>query len=193
MISRISILIFDQVEILDFTGPLEVFNTARAYWKGPPPSIELVAPSVTPIKTVGGMRVQPDRSLRDCLQTDLLVVPGGIGTRQLIHHKPTIEWLSERARQSVLTLSICTGALLLGKARLLDGREVTTHHSAFEELREIVPTATIRSQQRFVDSGDLITAAGISAGLDAALYTVARINGTPTAKQTAEEMEYDWQ
>lgn len=193
MVTRISILIFNQVEILDFAGPLEVFNTARQFWNGPPPQIELVAPDHESIRTVGNMRVHPDRHLNDCLHTDLLVVPGGAGTRPLLEQEATIAWIRERARQSILTLSICTGALLLGRARLLDGRNVTTHHSAFDELRTIVPSATIQSRQRYVDTGKIITAAGISAGIDAALYTVAKINGRGTAMKTAVEMEYDWQ
>ena len=92
----------------------------------------------------------------------------------------------------IVDTSICTGALLLGKARLLHKREATTHHTAIKELRHIAPSAHLRPSERFVDTGDIITAAGISAGIDAALYTVARISGSNTARKTAEEMEYDW-
>ncbi len=192
MFSRIAIFIFDGVEILDFTGPMEVFCTARTFWNGPPPSVELVGPGLDAIKTVGGMTVVPDRPIDRCLHTDLLVIPGGKGTRKLLKNPKVIDWIIRQQSQSRLTLSICTGALLLAQARLLRKREVTTHHSALDELRALDPTARICASKRFIDTGDVITAAGISAGIDAALYTVARISSPAVAERTAAEMEYDW-
>lgn len=192
MISRISILVFDQVEVLDFAGPFEVFHTARTYWPGPAPTVELVGAKNQALHTVGGMKIWPDRPYSNRLQTDLLVVPGGAGTRPLLQDETLITWIADRSRQSRITLSVCTGALLLAKANVLEGLSATTHHSAYSELRNLAPKTKVRENERFVDNGHIITAAGISAGIDAALHTVARLTSTDVAQLTASHMEYEW-
>lgn len=193
MISRISILIFNEVEVLDFSGPFEVFHTAKSYCEGPAPIVELVSPTSEAIKTIGGMQIQATTSLDRCLHTDLLVIPGGAGTRALLHQPRIIDWITQRARQATLTLSVCTGALLLAKAGLLNRLAITTHHSALSELKKLTPTSDVRANRRYIDNGDIITAAGISAGIDASLHTVGRIYCPETAHQVAQHMEYDWQ
>ena len=192
MISRISILVFNDVEVLDFSGPFEVFYTARSYCEGPPPIVELVNPSTEVIQTIGGMKIQATTSLERCLHTDLLVIPGGEGTRPLLNQPQIIDWIAERSRQATLTLSVCTGALLLAKAGLLNQLTITTHHSALSKLKQLAPSSDVKSNRRFIDNGEIITAAGISAGIDASLYTVARIYRPEIAQQVARHMEYDW-
>ena len=192
MFSRISILVFDRVEVLDFAGPFEVFHTARSYWNGPAPLVELVSPTSNPIKTIGGMQVQATLPIDRCLQTDLLVVPGGAGSRQLLQQAQIIDWIAKRSNQATLTLSICTGALLLARAGLLNHLTITTHHSAFSELKQLAPDANVQPNRRYIDNGKIITAAGISAGIDASLYTLSRIQGDGVAQQVADHMEYDW-
>jgi transcriptional regulator GlxA family with amidase domain len=192
MISRISILVFNNVEVLDFSGPFEVFHTARSYCEGPPPIVELVSPTTETIQTVGRMQIQATTSMDRCLHTDLLVIPGGAGTRPLLNQPQVIDWIAQRSRQAILTLSVCTGALLLAKAGLLNQLTITTHHSALSELKQLAPRSDVQTNRRFIDNGEIITAAGISAGIDASLYTVARIYRPETAEQVAHHMEYDW-
>ena len=178
---------------MDFAGPFEVFSVARTYWDGPAPEIEIVGVQPDTISTIGGMQVRPHRNYRDCQNTDLLVIPGGAGTRPLLDDTELIEWISTRSQQASWTLSVCTGALLLAKANLLDGLRATTHHSAIEELEALAPKTTLRPNERFIDNGRITTAAGISAGIDASLHMVAKIALPRIAIETARHMEYDWE
>ena len=120
-------------------------------------------------------------------------MPGGWGTRQQMNNERLIEWLRTTAPRAQIVLSVCTGALLLAKAGLLDGLIATTHHDAINLLRETAPKATVRESERFIDNGQIITAAGISAGIDASLYIVSRLLGPPMAQAAARYMEYRWQ
>ena len=119
------------------------------------------------------------------------MVPGGLGTRKLQHDGDFTEWL-QSGESAPLKVSVCTGALLLGKAGLLDGLDATTHHVAFDLLRETVPTATVHEHRRFVDNGRIITSAGIAAGIDMSLHVVERLLGQDVAAATARQMEYPW-
>lgn len=120
------------------------------------------------------------------------LVPGGIGTRKVINNELMIEWIRRTADDAELVLSVCTGALLLGKAGLLDGLEVTTHHVAYDLLRAIVPDGTVHEDRRFVDNGKILTSAGITAGVDMSLHVVQRLCGPVVAAATAKHMEYAW-
>src|SRR5436309_12693129 len=120
----------------------------------------------------------------------ILVVPGGWGTRQQINHAPVIEWIKATADRAELILSVCTGALLLAKAGLLDGLSATTHYSALDLLQEVAPSTLVRRDQRVVDNGKIVTAAGISAGIDASLHVIERLLGNTIARETADYMEY---
>jgi transcriptional regulator GlxA family with amidase domain len=190
---NVAILLFDEVEVLDFCGPFEVFSVADAYNPVRPFNVYTVAEK-TPILARNGLSVNPSYLLDEpaCPDPDLLVVPGGRGTRQAMQHERLLAWIREQARQAHLTLSVCTGALLLARAGLLDGLAATTHHSAFEELRAVAPHTTILPDRRIVDNGTVIVSAGISAGIDMALHVVARLHGLEMARQTAAYMEYDW-
>jgi transcriptional regulator GlxA family with amidase domain len=185
-----SILLFDDAEVLDFCGPFEVFSVASNQIDPPPFEVFTVAEKLQPVTARNGLSVNPHYMLTDCPKPDVLLVPGGMGTRREIYNDPLIDWIKRTADDAELVLSVCTGALLLGKAGLLDGLEATTHHGAFDLLREIVSTAIVHENRRFVDNGRIITSAGIAAGIDMSLHVVARLLGKDVAAATARHMEY---
>ncbi|MCS6870860.1 MAG: DJ-1/PfpI family protein [Anaerolineae bacterium] len=190
---NVAILLFDEVEVLDFCGPFEVFSVVDAYNPVRPFHVYTVAEK-TPILARNGLSVNPTYLLDDpsCPVPDLIVVPGGRGTRQAMLNERLLAWIRTNARRAQLTLSVCTGALMLARAGLLEGLSATTHHSALEELRAVAPNTVILPDQRIVDNGNIIVSAGISAGIDMALHVVARLCGVEMARQTAAYMEYDW-
>ncbi|MFQ3536104.1 MAG: DJ-1/PfpI family protein [Aggregatilineales bacterium] len=190
---NVAVLLFDEVEVLDFCGPFEVFSVVDAYNPVRPFNVYTVAER-TPIAARNGLSINPAYLLDDpnCPIPDLIVVPGGRGTRQAMYNERLLEWIRAHAQRAQLTLSVCTGALMLARAGLLEGLSATTHHSALEELRAVAPDTTILPEARVVDNGTVIVSAGISAGIDMALHVVARLHGMEMARQTAAYMEYDW-
>lgn len=187
---HLAILLFDDAELLDFCGPYEVFSVAANQTDSPAFNVSTVAEKSL-VSARNGLSVVPDYTLERCPRPDILLVPGGIGTRTELSNEALIEWISATAADAELVLSVCTGALLLGKAGLLDGLEVTTHHSAFDLLRSVVPACIVREDRRFTDNGRVITSAGISAGIDMSLHVVARLLGPDVAQATARHMEYE--
>ena len=189
----VGILIFDDVEVLDFCGPFEVFAvTGRQVVPGAF-NVFTVAHSHDPITARNGLSVIPRAALADAPPIDLLLVPGGYGTRPLMHDANLTDWIRERAAQAELVLSVCTGALLLAKAGLLDGLSATTHHGALDLLREVAPATTVRDDLRVVDNGRVITSAGVAAGIDMSFHVVAKLLGTEVATAAARYIEYPWQ
>ncbi len=188
---NLAILLFDDAEVLDFCGPFEVFSVASNQTESPSFNVFTVAEN-SPVKARNGLSVNPDYTLEDCPTPDLLLIPGGIGSRKEMNNKPLIDWIGRTAESAELVLSVCTGALLLGKAGLLDSLEATTHHVAYDLLRGIVPSATVHEDRRFVDNGRVITSAGIAAGMDMSLHVVERLLGSDIASATANHMEYPW-
>lgn len=190
---NVAIFIFPEVEVLDFAGPYEVFATSRDKSDGQTHLFHVynVAEKPGPLVARNGFTVVPNYSFDDMPEADIVLVPGGQGTRPLVDYPPVIEWIQAQHAQTELTLSVCTGSLLLAKAGLLDGLSATTYHTAFDRLATLAPTATPDRAARFVDNGRIITSAGVSAGIDMALYTVARLHGRAQARFTAEYMEYD--
>ncbi len=191
----VGIVIFPEVEVLDFCGPYEVFTAVRLTEERrreePSPfEVRLVAEGMGAIKAAGGMRVLPDYTLADCPRLDILLVPGGWGTRRQIENKTLIDWIAERGRQVETLTSVCTGALLLARAGLLDGRRATTHWRSLNWLRESFPAVTVEEHLRIVEDGHILTSAGISAGIDLALKVVGRYHGEAVARATARHMEY---
>ena len=189
---NLAILIFEDVEVLDFCGPFEVFSVANRFTDPPAFSVLTVAEKAGPVVTRGGLSVNPHHQLVDCLQPDLLLVPGGQGTRKEMHNPALIDWIRQSTKAE-LVLSVCTGALLLAKAGLLDGLEATTHHGAVELLRQTAPTTMVHADRRFVDNGRVVCSAGIAAGIDMSLHVVARLFGQEIAEKTARQMEYPWE
>lgn len=188
---NVAILIFDDVEVLDFAGPFEVFGVCRLDDDRHAFTVYTVAEHDRVVKARNGLMIQPNFAFANAPQPDILVVPGGQGTRPLVNHPPVIEWIRTQAEPADLTLSVCTGALLLGRAGLLDGLAATTYHTAFDLLGEITPTTTLRPGERWVDNGKIITSAGVSAGIDMALHVVRKLHGPAIADKTAQHMEYE--
>jgi len=183
---------FDDVEVLDFAGPFEVFAVTRSADGEPAFDVVTVSLNGREVVARNGLRVLPTCSSRTLNSADILVVPGGLGTRREMHRPAMLSFLRGATDATELTLSVCTGALLLGAANLLEGKAATTHWGAMSELRDLGSGATIFPDARIVDNGQLILSAGVSAGIDAALYVVARLIGPTEAGVTAREMHYDW-
>jgi len=192
MTRTLAILLFDDVEVLDFCGPFEVFSVANRFTDPPSFRVLTVAEQAVAILTRGGLIVDPHHRLDDCPSPDLLLVPGGLGTRKEMHNPAVIDWVRQVAGKAELVLSVCTGSLVLAKAGLLDGLEATTHHSAIDLLRESAPKTVVHADRRFVDNGRVVCSAGIAAGIDMSLHVVGRLLGKEVAEKTARQMEYPW-
>jgi transcriptional regulator GlxA family with amidase domain len=189
---NVAILIFDDVEVLDFCGPYEVFGVTGTGNDSQPFNVYTVAEHSKPILARNKLSINPQYAIANCPPSDILLVPGGYGTRQEMHNFVLIDWIKQCSLHSELLLSVCTGALLLAKAALLENLAATTHHLAIDLLREVAPNTEIRAGDRFVDNGKIILSAGISAGIDMSLYVVAKLLGKQAAIETAQYMEYDW-
>ena len=189
---NLAILIFPDVEVLDFCGPFEVFSVANRFTSPAAFNVFTVAEKLGPILARNGLSINPRYRLDDCPTPDILLVPGGQGTRTEMHNAALVAWIKAQGERAQLTLSVCTGALLLAKAGLLDGLEAATHHGAIDLLRQVAPHTTVRPDLRFVDNGRVICSAGIAAGIDMSLHVVARLAGAELARQTAGQMEYPW-
>jgi transcriptional regulator GlxA family with amidase domain len=198
---NVAILLFDGVEVLDFAGPFEVFSRTRLV-----PGVEsrrsdasapfrvfTVAKKGEPITATGDLYVTPHYSFQTAPTIDVLVVPGGYGTRALLNDKETLEWIRTMGATASKVTSVCTGSLLLAEAELLDGKRATTHWGALDLLQHISDSrgAAIAVQRdlRFVDDG-IITSAGVSAGIDMALHVVDQMCGASVAAETAHYMDY---
>lgn len=197
---NVAILIFDDVEVLDFCGPFEVFSVTGKRDGTNPFNVYTVAAS-TPILARNSFSVNPTYILETCPQPDILVIPGGggrhadgtpFGTRKEMHNQQLLVWINQLYPKTEQVLSVCTGALVLAKAGLVENMAVTTHHGALDELRKLAPTADVKADARVLDSGKLVFSGGISAGIDAAFYLVAKLLGQDVALETATYMEYDW-
>ena len=193
MARTVGILIFDGVEILDFCGPYEVFSVAGTRAENDDLTVCTVASRRVAVRTANGLVVQPDYAFDDCPEIDLLVVPGGQGTRALLSDASALSWISRTCETAEIVLSVCTGALLLGKLGLLDGLDATTHYGSFQLLREIAPSVKVREDARYVDNGKFVVAAGVAAGIDASFYVVSRLFGEDAARRTAKHIEYPWE
>jgi transcriptional regulator GlxA family with amidase domain len=186
---RVAILIFDEVEVLDFAGPFEVFGVARLPGGAPAFEVAVFSLGGGVVRARNGLLVCADIAIERAIGADVLVVPGGYGTRALLR---LLQFILDASTAAEATLSVCTGALLLASAGLLHGRAATTHIDALDELRALDPSMDVRGNARVVDNGRILTFAGISAGIDAALYLVARLAGLDIASETARYMQYDW-
>ncbi len=192
MVRKVAILIFDEVEVLDFCGPFEVFAVTGGRAEEKPFDVFTVAATAAPITARNGLSVNPKFTFADCPQADILIIPGGYGTRPLMHNQVVLEWIKAQANHAELVMSVCTGALLLAKIGLLEGLRATTHWGAMDLLRDVAPNTTVQPDTRFVDNGHILLSAGISAGIDLSFHIVARLLGRAVAVETARWMEYDW-
>ncbi len=191
----VGIVLFEEIEVLDFCGPFEVFsatrlNEQRRREEPSPFEVLLVAEKPGPVSTTGNMRVMPHCTFESCPRLDILVVPGGWGTRRELNNPAMLDWLRARAGEVETLTSVCTGSMLLGFAGLLDGLHATTHWRSLDWMRDSFPLVTVAYDQHVVEDGRVFTSAGISAGIDMALRVVARYFGEDIARATARHMEY---
>lgn len=193
---QIGILVFPDVEVLDFSGPFEVFSVAsriaaQVIGVDAPFTVSLVGASGGAVRARHGMGVVPHTGFHDAPQFDLLVVPGGL-VDQPLDDSATLEWVRRQDAGAALTASVCTGAFILARLGMLDGLAVTTHWDDIAALRSQYPALDVREGVAYVDRGRILTSAGISAGIGMSLHLVGRILGLDMARATARRMEYDW-
>jgi transcriptional regulator GlxA family with amidase domain len=193
----VGIYVFDEVEVLDFAGPFEVFSTAsrvarRVAPEQPPPfQVTLIADRPRTVSARGGFPVLASAAFAEHPALDLLLVPGGEISREL-ERDDVRDWIARTAQVTPLTASVCTGAFLLARAGLLDGRRVTTHWEDLEQLQQLFPALVVESGEPWIDTGSIVTSAGISAGLDMSLHLVSRLASLELAQRTARQMDYAW-
>ena len=180
---NVAIFLYEGVELLDFAGPGEVFSSAGF-------NVYTVAATDEALTSQGFVSIKPKYSIVNCPKPDIIVLPGGASNGPM-QYKAVIDWLKRAVPQTVQTMSVCTGAGLLSKAVLLDGKTVTTFHNYIDELQRITPKAKVLRDRRYIDNGSIITTAGVSAGIDGALHVVYKLKGKSAAEQTAAYMEYD--
>jgi transcriptional regulator GlxA family with amidase domain len=191
------ILIFEDVEVLDFAGPFEVLSRTRLVAgtesrrsdESAPFVVFTVGVSTAPLRATGGLVVTPSFAFGNAPRIDLLVVPGGYGTRPLLDDAPTLAWIREAAAQARKVTSVCTGSLLLARAGLLQGKRATTHWGALDLLGSLGAGVTVERSARVVDDG-VITSAGVASGMDMSFYLVEQLFGKEIADETARYIEY---
>lgn len=187
----VHLLVFDEFEVLDLTGPFEVFAVAAGLLGEDIFRLALISRDHRPVAGVKGLRVLPDHSIDDGPAADILVVPGGRGARVAMNETRITGYVRRAAFQADVVLSVCGGARILARAGLLDGRPVATHHQAVDELRSLAPRADVRTGARVVDAGRIVSTGGISAGIDGALHVTSRLLGDDAARKVAAHMAYD--
>ena len=188
---NVGILLFNDVETLDFAGPFEVFSVTGQRDGEGSFNVFTFAKEKNPVLAINGLSINPHYAMNDCPQIDILIIPGGFGTRALLNEKYYIDWVLDKSKEVSLILSVCTGSLLLAKAGLLSGLKATTHHECLDLLASLDPSIRIK-RERFTDNGNIITAAGIAAGIDMSLYVVGKLVGQAAAEETAKHMEYPY-
>ncbi len=186
----VAIVVFDEAEVLDFAGPFEVFSVTGK-WKGESPfDVFLVAQEDRPVIARNHFSVNPHYTFANAPAAEIILIPGGYGTRQEMNNPVLLDWVKERAAQAELVLSVCTGSLVLAKAGLLDGLAATTHWMAIDLLKEVAPQTRVLEDERVVDNGKIIVSAGVASGVDMSLYVVGKLLGEQTAKETAKYIEW---
>ena len=192
---RVGVVLFEDVEVLDFCGPFEVFSATRlneeTRREEPSPfEVLLVAQRPEPVTATGGMTVLPHFTFENCPHVEILIAPGGWGTRREVKNPVMLDWLRTRATDADTVAAVCTGSLMLGFAGLLDRLHATTHWGSLDWMRNSFPLVTVEHGKHFVEDGRVITSAGISAGIDMSLKVVAKYCGEDVARATARHMEY---
>jgi len=185
------ILLFDDVEELDAVGPWEVL----AYWTRTHPedgwAVTTFSKDGALVTAAKGLQVQPAHSYASVPPLDVLIYPGGQGTRPHLQDEEQLDWVRAQRGETPLLTSVCTGSLVYAQAGLLAGRPATTHWSALDLLQQLEPSLELRPDDRYVDDGDLVTAAGVSAGIDMALHLVVRLAGADRAREVRRGIQYD--
>jgi transcriptional regulator GlxA family with amidase domain len=192
---NVGILIFDGVELLDFCGPYEAFTAVNYGEDHKLFNVFTVAEKGGEIESRAGLRFIADHSFDDVPHIDVLVVPGGQGTRREVDNPVVVDWIATVAGKAELTTSVCTGSFLLAKAgSLTEGSQATTHWGSIERMRETFPGIEVHENVRWIDDGAVVSSAGVSAGIDMSLHVIERLCGPDAAISSARTMEYDyWQ
>ena len=194
MTYSVAIYVFPNVEVLDFAGPFEVFTTASRVFlrqnpsRPAPFSVYTVARSLLPVTARAGLRVLPDHNLDTCPTPDLLLIPGGIVEAEMAEPE-VLQWIRSSSQNAKITASVCTGAFLLAKAGLLQGKSATTHWEDIADLRAQFPSLSVKEEVRWVDEGSIVTSAGIAAGIDMSLHLVSRLGSKGLALLTAKQLD----
>ena len=195
---QIGILVFDEMELLDMAGPYEVFTTAaRVHARrqpagaGPLFTVTTVGCTREPVRARAGLQVKPDSAFGEHPALHCAVVPGGLVDAELARPE-VLAWIAAQRQSARVLASVCTGALLLAQAGVLDGLGATTHWEDLDALRALRPAVRVQEGVRWVDEGAVVTSAGISAGIDMCLHLVARLHSHELARLTARQMDYDW-
>lgn len=189
---NVGIYIYDQAEVLDFSGPFEVFSTAsRIAFSRDPFNVFLIGETGGPVVARGGYSVNPKYGFHNHPKIDILIVAGGVHVAEMEKNR-VIEWISEQETDAQLVASICTGVFLLAEAKVITDENVTTHWEDIPSLRASYPKLTIQEAKRWVDEGDIVTSGGIAAGIDMSLHLVSRFHTQELAENTAKQMEFNW-
>jgi transcriptional regulator GlxA family with amidase domain len=195
MSTNIGILVFDDAEELDFVGPYEVFTMINEVsdrnGKSRPHDVMLLAERDAPVRCAKGMIVTPHRTIANAPKLDVLLIPGGQGTRREVKNEALLEWIADAAKSCTWVTSVCTGALLLMAAGPARGKRVTTHWGFIEQLRARGEASEVLEKIRYVRDGNVVTAAGVSAGIDMALWLTGQLHGASLARLVQRAMEYD--
>ncbi|MBR9653792.1 transcriptional regulator GlxA family with amidase domain [Bacillus sp. TE9106W] len=187
----VGIFLFNDVEVLDFAGPFEVFSITKVH-EEKPFTVYTVSQNGEMITARNGLKVKPDYSIEDLPPVDILIIPGGKGARENeVKNDIIINWVRQQMKEVKLMTSVCTGALLLAKAGLLEGLKATTHWASIQTLKKDFPNVEVMENMKFVDEGHIITSAGISAGINMSFHIVKNLLGVEIAEETAKNMEYD--
>lgn len=187
----VGIFLFNEVEVLDFAGPFEVFSITKVH-EEKPFTVYTVSQNGEMITARNGLKVKPDYSIEDLPPVDILIIPGGKGARENeVKNDIVINWVRQQMKEVKLMTSVCTGALLLAKAGLLEGLKATTHWASIQTFKKDFPNVEVMENVKFVDEGHIITSAGISAGINMSFHIVKNLLGVGIAEETAKNMEYD--
>jgi transcriptional regulator GlxA family with amidase domain len=191
----VGIFLFNEVEVLDFAGPFEVFSLAeKVETKEKIFKVHTISERDAILSARNGLKVKADFTFTNHPPLDVLIVPGGYGAEKIeIQNPAALTWIRETAARTAVVASVCTGALLLAESGVLTKETVTTHHLDQADLAQRFPQLTVVSDKKYVDAGKIITSGGISAGIEMSLYLVARLAGREVSLATAQRMEYDWQ
>ena len=190
---NIGILLFNEVEVLDFAGPFEVFSIATyAECNEKPFNVKTVAQTKDLINARNGLKIQPDYDFYNAPHFDILIIPGGHGAEEIeIHNSKVINWIKDRMNNVYIMASVCTGAFLLAEAGLLDGKQATTHWMDIDRLEREYSKVIVQRDVKFVDENSIITSGGISAGINMSFYIIKKLLGEEIVNAAAKRMEYD--
>ena len=198
---KVAIVLFDDIEVLDFAGPFEVFSVCGLRNSATPPFQVFTVAEHTTISARNKLIISPTYSFQNCPQADIVIVPGGggyhidgtpFGSRREMNNPFMLNWIKEQNQQAELILSVCTGSFILAKAGLLENLSATTHFGAVKQMQELAPNTKLYPEERWVDNGRIILSAGISAGIDMSFYVISKLLGKEVADETAKYMQYDY-